>query len=106
MGAMAASADATASSMGEDSRVARWAGTFGIAGFAVFLIALPLYSIGPQPAARVDDSVAFAASVGAAHAVSAKAAEIQLGPTIRHVGLTGSNLLAPTSPITRCVSNR
>ena len=66
MGAMAASADATASSMGEDSRVARWAGTFGIAGFAVFLIALPLYSIGPQPAARVDDSVAFAASVGAA----------------------------------------
>jgi len=54
MGAMAASVDATASSVGEDNRVARWAGTFGIAGFAVFLIALPLYSIGPQPAARVD----------------------------------------------------
>jgi hypothetical protein len=32
-----------------DERVRRWTGTFGIAAFLVFLAALPLYFLGPNP---------------------------------------------------------
>ncbi len=42
-----------------DLKVRRWAGAFGVAGFVVFLVALPLYFVGPQPAARLEDAVQF-----------------------------------------------
>ena len=42
-----------------DLKVRRWAGWFGVAGFAVFLVALPLYFIGVGPAARLEDAAQF-----------------------------------------------
>ncbi len=42
-----------------DLRVRRWAGGFGVAGFIVFLVALPLYFIGMGPAARLEDTAQF-----------------------------------------------
>ncbi len=48
--------------------VRRISGWFGIAGFAVFLIALPLYFVGMGPAAvRVDDAVGFSAMIARTH---------------------------------------
>ncbi len=41
----------------------RLTGAFGVAGFVVFLAALPLYFVGPQPAARLEDAVRFSDSV-------------------------------------------
>lgn len=49
-----------------DLNVVRWAGAFGVAGFVVFLVALPLYFVGPQPAARLEDTVQFSDSVSRA----------------------------------------
>jgi Na+/phosphate symporter len=46
-----------------DLKVRRWAGAFGVAGFVLFLVALPLYFIGPQPVARLEDTVQFSDSV-------------------------------------------
>lgn len=56
--------DAQGSERGLD--VARRAGAAGLAGFVVFLVALPLHFVGAQPAARLEDTVAFASSVSAA----------------------------------------
>jgi hypothetical protein len=40
-----------------DAKVRRWAGSFGVAGFVVFLVALPLYYLaGPEP--RIEDTAA------------------------------------------------
>lgn len=47
-------------------KVRRWAGAFGVAGFIVFLAALPLYFLGPQPTARLEDMVQFSDSVSRA----------------------------------------
>ncbi len=44
----------------------RWTGAFGLAGFVVFLAALPLYFVGSQPAARLADTVQFSESVSRA----------------------------------------
>jgi hypothetical protein len=44
----------------------RLTGAFGAAGFVLFLAALPLYFIGPQPAARLEDAVRFSDSVSRA----------------------------------------
>lgn len=45
-----------------DARVRRWAGTFGVAGFVVFLAALPLYYLaGPEP--PIEDTAATSAFV-------------------------------------------
>jgi hypothetical protein len=41
-----------------DSKVRSFAGAFGLASFIVFLAALPLYFVGPQPVARLEDTVA------------------------------------------------
>jgi hypothetical protein len=49
-----------------DLKVLRWTGAFGVAGFVVFLVALPLYFIGPQPVARLEDTVQFSDSVSKA----------------------------------------
>jgi hypothetical protein len=49
-----------------DLKVQRWAGAFGVAGFVIFLLALPLYFLGPQPIARLEDSIQFAHSVSKA----------------------------------------
>ena len=49
-----------------DLKVRRWAGAFGVAGFVVFLVALPLYFVGPQPAARLEDAVQLSDSVSRA----------------------------------------
>jgi hypothetical protein len=49
-----------------DLKVRRWAGAFGVAGFVVFLVALPLYFVGPQPAARLEDTVQFSDSLSRA----------------------------------------
>jgi hypothetical protein len=49
-----------------DLKVQRWAGAFGVAGFVVFLVALPLYFVGPQPMARLEDSILFSDSVSRA----------------------------------------
>ena len=46
-----------------DLKVRRWAGVFGVAGFSIFLLALPLYFLGPQPMARLEDSIQFTDSV-------------------------------------------
>ena len=43
----------------DDLKVRRWAGGFGVAGFIVFLVALPLYFIGMGPAARLEDTAQF-----------------------------------------------
>lgn len=42
-----------------DLKVRRWAGGFGVAGFIVFLVALPLYFVGMGPAARLEDTAQF-----------------------------------------------
>ena len=42
-----------------DLKVRRWAGGFGVAGFIVFLAALPLYFMGVGPAAPLEDTVQF-----------------------------------------------
>ncbi len=45
-----------------NSRGRRWSGVFGVAGFVVFLIALPLYYLaGPEP--RIEDTAAASAFV-------------------------------------------
>jgi hypothetical protein len=46
---------------GSDSlgNVRRWAGWFGVGGFVVFLVALPLYFIGVGPAARLEDTAQY-----------------------------------------------
>lgn len=49
-----------------DLQVRRWTGGFGIAGFVVFLVALPLYFVGSQPAARLEDTIQFSDSVSKA----------------------------------------
>lgn len=49
-----------------DLKVRRWTGAFGVAGFVVFLVALPLYFVGPQPTARLEDMVQFSDSVSRA----------------------------------------
>lgn len=45
-----------------DATVRRWAGSFGVAGFAVFLIALPLYYLA-GPESRIEDTAATTAFV-------------------------------------------
>ena len=42
-----------------DLKVRRWAGGFGVAGFLVFLAALPLYFMGVGPAAALEDTAQF-----------------------------------------------
>jgi hypothetical protein len=49
-----------------DLKVRHWAGAFGVASFVVFLFALPLYFLGPQPIARLQDTVQFSDSVSRA----------------------------------------
>ena len=49
-----------------DLKVRRLAGAFGVAGFVLFLVALPLYFVGPQPAARLEDTVQFSDSLSRA----------------------------------------
>jgi hypothetical protein len=49
-----------------DPKVRGWTGAFGVAGFVVFLVALPLYFIGPQPMARLEDTIQFSGSVSKA----------------------------------------
>jgi hypothetical protein len=49
-----------------DLKVRHWAGAFGVAGFTIFLLALPLYFLGPQPIARLEDSIQFAHFVSTA----------------------------------------
>lgn len=41
----------------------RWTGAFGVASFVMFLLALPLYFLGPQPITRLQDTVQFSDSV-------------------------------------------
>jgi hypothetical protein len=43
-----------------DLNVRRWTGTFGVAGFVVFLIATPLYFIGPSQPARTENAAQLA----------------------------------------------
>jgi hypothetical protein len=53
---------ASESGQGSDSldrNVRRWAGWFGVGGFVVFLVALPLYFIGVGPAARLEDTAQY-----------------------------------------------
>lgn len=47
-----------------EAQVRRWTGAAGVAGFVVFLVALPLYFLGPQPMGRLEDSAQFADAVG------------------------------------------
>ena len=42
-----------------DLKVRRWAGGFGVAGFIVFLAALPLYFMGVGPAAPLEETAQF-----------------------------------------------
>lgn len=42
-----------------DLKVRRWAGGFGLAGFIVFLAALPLYFVGVGPGAPLEDTTQF-----------------------------------------------
>jgi hypothetical protein len=49
-----------------DLNVRRLTGAFGVAGFVVFLVALPLYFLGTQPAARLEDTVQFSDSLSRA----------------------------------------
>jgi hypothetical protein len=46
-----------------DGNVRRWAGWFGVAGFVVFLVALPLYFIGVGPAAPLEDTAKYSALI-------------------------------------------
>jgi hypothetical protein len=50
------------------SNTRRLTGAFGAAGFVVFLAALLLYFVGPQPVARLEDAARFSDSVGRASA--------------------------------------
>ena len=43
-----------------DLQVRRWAGAFGVAGFVVFLVATPLYFVGPSQPARTEDAANLA----------------------------------------------
>jgi len=43
----------------QDLKVRRWAGGFGVAGFIVFILALPLYFLGVGPGAPLEDAAAF-----------------------------------------------
>jgi len=54
-----------------DLNVRRLTGAFGVAGFVVFLVALPLYFLGTQPAARLEDTVQFSDSLSRARSRSA-----------------------------------
>jgi len=48
-----------------DVQVARWAGAFGVAGLVVFLVALPLYFVGPpRPCRTPRGSAASPAGLG------------------------------------------
>lgn len=49
-----------------DGTVRRLTGAFGVAGFVVFLVALPLYFVGSQATAQLEDTVQFSDSVGKA----------------------------------------
>ncbi len=51
-----------------DLKVRRWAGAFGLAGFVVFLVALPLYFVGVGPGARLQDAAQFTALVSKTNA--------------------------------------
>jgi len=42
-----------------DKKIRRWAGGFGIAGFVVFLAALPLYFVGVGPGAPLENTAQF-----------------------------------------------
>ena len=42
-----------------DQKIRRWAGGFGIAGFVVFLAALPLYFVGVGPGAPLENTAQF-----------------------------------------------
>ena len=42
-----------------DQKIRRWAGGFGIAGFVVFLAALPLYFVGVGPGAPLESTAQF-----------------------------------------------
>ena len=46
-----------------DLKVRRWASSFGLAGFVVFLVALPLYFVGVGSGARLEDAVQFGSLV-------------------------------------------
>jgi hypothetical protein len=47
-----------------EGQMRRWTGIVGVAGFVVFLVALPLYFLGSQPMGRLEDSAQFADDVG------------------------------------------
>ncbi len=47
----------------DDLKARRWAGAFGLAGFVVFLAALPLYFVGVGPGARLEDTGQFSSLV-------------------------------------------
>jgi hypothetical protein len=49
-----------------DLKVRCLTGAFGVAGFVVFLVALPLYFLGPQPVARLEDAVQWSLSMSRA----------------------------------------
>ena len=42
-----------------DQKIRHWAGGFGIAGFVVFLAALPLYFVGVGPGAPLENAAQF-----------------------------------------------
>jgi hypothetical protein len=46
-----------------NAQIRRWTGAAGVAGFVIFLLALPLYFLGPQPMGRLEDSAQFADAV-------------------------------------------
>ena len=50
-----------------DLKVRRWAGSFGVTGFIVFLVALPLYFVGVGPGARLEDTAQFSDFVTRTH---------------------------------------
>lgn len=52
---------------GNSPNVARWSGLFGLAALAVFLVATPLYFIGPSQPARSEDANALAAFLTQTH---------------------------------------
>jgi hypothetical protein len=52
---------------GNGPNVARWSGVFGLAALAVFLVATPLYFIGPSQPARSEDANALAAFLTQTH---------------------------------------
>ncbi len=52
--------------MMQNATVRRVTGTFGVAGFFLFLAGLPLYFLGPQPSSQLQDSAQFSESVSRA----------------------------------------